>query len=162
MRQYLLLAGLLSFFSYCNTDKKGGAKTIMVDPDSIHPSEIVHDSLSSAQIDKIKQIHLTFAEVYPVSLEETITDFKRDAHPDNEIAIWSGMAEAYLKYLRYRTPNMPLHIKKEVFSLILSRSMMSSAEAIKNTELKYLTTRDAEEVLAYYTNEADPIDVIKK
>lgn len=72
------------------------------------------------------------------------------------------MAEAYQKYLRFRTPNMPLDIKKEVFNLILSRSMMSSEEAIKNSNLKFLTTRDAEEVLAFYTDEANPLKVIKK
>jgi len=162
MRQYFLFVALFSFFSSCTSDKKEEAKTILVDPNSLTPSEIVHDSLSATQIEKIKQIQLTFAEVDPISLEETITNFKRDAHPDSEIAIWLSMAEAYQKYLKFRTQKTTLDIKKEVYKLILSRSMMSSEEAIKNTDLKFLTKGEAEEVLAFYSNEPDPIHVIKK
>lgn len=66
MRQYLILVVFFSFFNYCTSDNKGESKTIMVDPNSIRPSEIVHDSLSATQIEKIKQIQVTFAEVYPI------------------------------------------------------------------------------------------------
>jgi hypothetical protein len=112
MRRYLLLVALFSFFNYCTSDKRGEPKTITVDPKNIVPSEIVHDTLSATQIEKIKQIQLTFAEVFPATLEETITDFKRDAHPDNEIAIWSSMAEAYRKYFKIRpqTTNLDFQV----------------------------------------------------
>jgi hypothetical protein len=57
---------------------------------------------------------------------------------------------------------MKLQGDKVVDLWFLSRSMVSPEEAIKNSKLKFLTARDAKEVLAFYTDEANPIDVIKK
>ncbi len=162
MKNYLLLVALSFFLNCCTSNRKEEPKTITIDPKSIRPSEVVNDSLSTTQIKKITQIQSTFAEVYPVSLEETITNFKRDANPDNEIAIWQDMADAYQKYLKSRTKETTLDKKKEIFKLLLSRSMMSPEEAIKNSKLKILTNVDAEEVLSFYSNEPKPIDIIKK
>ncbi len=125
-------------------------------------SDVVHDSLTTNQIDKIKKIQSTFAEVYPVSLEETITNFKRDQNPDSEIDIWLQMAEAYEKYLTSKQIKLDLNTKKEVYKLILSRSMMSDEEAISNSKLTILTEKEAKEVLSYYSATPDPIDVVKK
>ncbi len=157
----LILSTVLTFYS-CNssTDEKQNIQTM--NPNDIQVSEVVHDSLTTEQIDKIKTIQSTFAEVYPVSLEETITNFKRDKNPDSEIAIWLQMADAYKKYLSTRQDKLDLNTKKEVFKLILSRSMMSDEEAIANSELTILTEKEAKEVLSYYAATPDPIDVVKK
>ncbi|MFN3852616.1 MAG: hypothetical protein ACK4NY_24525 [Spirosomataceae bacterium] len=132
-----------------------------MNPNDIQVNEVVHDSLTTAQIDKIKTIQSTFVEVYPVSLEETITNFKRDQNPDNEIDIWLQMADAYKKYLSTKQGKLDLNTKKEVYMLILSRSMMSDEEAITNTKLTILTVKEAKEVLSYYTAAPDLIDVVK-
>lgn len=133
-----------------------------MNPNDIHVNEIVHDSLTTEQVQKVKRIQSTFAEVYPVSLDETITNFKRDQNPDSEIDIWLQMADAYQKYLSSKQSKLDLGTKKEVYKLILSRSMMPDDEAIANSKLTILTERDAREVLSYYTLKADPIDAVKK
>jgi len=72
------------------------------------------------------------------------------------------MADAYEKYLNSKQGQLGVKAKKEVFGLILSRSMMPADEAIKNSTLTFLTEKDAKEVLSYYTAMPDPIDVTKK
>lgn len=146
----------------CNSNKSEKNSIQKINPDDIRLSKIRHDTLSLDQISKIKIIQSTFEEVYPMSLDETITNFKRDLHPDSEIAIWLQMADAYKKYINSKHGKVDLQAKREAFGLILSRSMMSTNEALKNITLKALTEKDAKEVLSYYTAIPDPIDVVKK
>ena len=156
----VLLILLAIMISSCNF-KKEEDNIQTIDPKNIQLSNVVHDSLSKEQIHKIEKIQSTFAEVYPVSLEETITNFKRDENPDSEIAIWLEMANTYEKYLTSEK-NLDLKTKKEVFKLILSRSMMPEEEAIENSNLEILTKEKAEKVLSYYSLNSDPIDIVEK
>ena len=147
---YLLL---LFLCLSCNNKTE---KIEKINPNTIKQNEIVSD-LTSEQIEKIKNIHATFAEVDKSSLEQTITDFKRDLHPADEIEIWMQMAKAYKGYLHKNKKN--LNEKKEVFKLILSRSMMNSEEAIKNSNLKYLSKKEAQKVLNFYNSAPQPLIV---
>lgn len=153
----VLLILLPIMISSCNF-KKAEDNVQTIDPKNIQLGEVVHDSLSKEQIHKIEKIQSTFAEVYPVSLQQTITNFKRDQNPDSEIEIWLEMANTYKKYLNSEN-KLDLKTKKEVFKLILSRSMMPEEEAIKNAKLEILTKEKAKKVLSYYSLKADPIDV---
>ncbi|MFL9833030.1 hypothetical protein [Chryseobacterium terrae] len=153
---YLILILILVFS--CNS-KKENSENVIIDPNHIRVGEIVHDTLSNEQIEKIKHIQSTFQEVYPIGLEETITNFKRDQNPDNEISIWLKMSDAYENYLQSQNDNLALIKKKEVFKIILSRSMMSSQEVLENFESKILTKDEAKQVLSYYKENAQPIRV---
>ncbi len=161
MKYFSILILPAIFFFSCNTDTSENANIQTIDPSEIQLSPIQHDTLNADQIEKITRIQSAFAEVYPVSLEQTITDFKRDLNPDSEIDIWSKMATAYEKYLASKKL-LDLNTKKEVYKLILSRSMMPDEEAIQNSKLTILTEEEAKEVLSFYTADPDPIDVIKK
>ena len=156
----LLFILLAIIISSCNF-KKAEDNTQTIDPKKIQLGDVVHDSLSKDQINNIKKIQSTFSEVCPVSLEETITNFKRDQNPDSEILIWLEMAKTYEKYLTSEK-TLDLKTKKEVFRLILSRSMMPEEEAIENSNIKILTKEKAKKVLSYYSLNADPIDVKAK
>ncbi len=161
MKKLLLNLTTVLILSSCNSkDEKENIQTM--NTNDIQMSEVVHDTLTEDQINKIKKIQSIFEEVYPVSLEETITNFKRDLHPDGEIDVWLQMADAYEKYISSKKNKLDLNTKKEVFKLILSRSMMSSEEAIPNSKLTILTEKEAKEVLSYYTAIPDPIDIVKK
>jgi len=156
---FILTIAVLSYSCNSEGEKK---KSITINPNDIQMNEIVHDSLTIEQTKKIERIQSTFAEVYPVSLEETITNFKRDQNPDSEIDVWLQMANAYKKYLNSNQGKLDLNTKKEVFTLLLSRSMMSEEEAIAKSKLTILNEKEAKEVLKYYTLTPDPIDVIKR
>lgn len=162
MRNILFYISTVLILCSCNSNKAEKQNVQTMNPNDIQLSEVVHDSLSADQVQRIKKIQSTFAEVYPVSLEETLTNFKRDQNPDSEIAIWLQMASTYEKYLSSRQNKLDLNTKKEVYKLILSRSMMPDEEAIVNSKLIILTEKDAKEVLGYYNLKPDPIDVIKK
>lgn len=151
-KRFAYLLFLVLFISCQNKEDK----TIKINPENINLNEVVSD-LTPEQIEKIKTIHAIFAEVDKSSLEQTITDFKRDLHPENEIEIWMQMADAYKGYLSKNKKN--LDEKKEVFKLILSRSMMSSQETLENTNLEYLSKKEAEEVLSFYNDTPQPLIV---
>ena len=123
---------------------------------------IIHESLSEEQIEKIKFIQETFEEVYPVSLDETITNFKRDKNPDSEIKVWLSMANTFQTFALKSSGEGMLERRKEAFKLILMRSMMSEKEAISSSELKLLDKNEIQEILNNYTLDAKPIQVESK
>ena len=161
MNQFLKLLLATLLITSCNSSNEDQQEIQKLDPNEIRMNEIVHDELTDEQLAQIKKIHSTFQEVDKTSLEQTITDFKRDLNPDNEIAIWLNMAKAYQNYLNSVNNTIDLNTKIEVYRLILSRSMMSDDEAIKNSNLTLLTKAEAEKVLKFYTAKPDPIDVVK-
>jgi len=154
MRISAILAFLIIFTaSACKSPQKN-PETAAVKDISLGP--VVHDSLTADQILKIKYIQQTFQDVYPVTLEETITNFKRDEPPDKEIAIWLNMATAYQKFIQKYTGSDSAK-KQEAFKLILLRSMMPSPKAIEQAQLKVLSQEQVNDLLQYYHADAVPL-----
>ena len=91
-----------------------------VKADKLQQGEIKHENLTDSQLTKIKHFQTAFAEVDPTPLEKWIEDFRRDANPDNEIAIYEDMATAYESYTHGRT--LSLDAKRDVYSIVLLRS----------------------------------------
>ena len=152
----------LTIFS-CNPSKKSSDnQTQTVSIDSLTMSPEVHDSLSADQTTKIKKIYNTFAEVNPSTFEETISNFKRDQNPDNEINVWLDMATTYENFISTRPSKINLDKKKEVYKLILVRSMMSSDEAKSQAELKLLNDNEIKEILDGYDKVPKPLIVGQK
>lgn len=146
----------------CKTNNNSDHSTVQtVNPSDLTLSPIVHDTLSADQVEKIKRIQAAFVEVNPSSLEETITDFKRDLHPDGKIAIWLAMANAYKQFIS-KHAGITLDKKKEAYGLILLRSMESETDAKANAKLKLLTNKEIAEIFSYYSLEAKPITVERK
>jgi hypothetical protein len=133
-------------------------KEITMNSKDISVGPVVHDSLSSDQLDKVMRIQKIFAEVYPVSLDETVTNFKRDLNPDKEIQIWLNMAAAYQEFIS-RNSAIDSSKKQDVFNLLLLRSMMPDEEAIKESKVKHLSDQEIAEVLRYYKSAPSPITV---
>ena len=99
----------------------------------------------------------SFADVYKISLEETITNFKRDQNPDNEIEVWLNMLKAYEKFVYKNGTQIELNKKTEVFKLILMRSMMDEKEAEFETKCTILNKDEIKEIFSYYKMEAKPL-----
>jgi hypothetical protein len=113
-------------------------------------------------LEKIKFIHESLIDVDPSSLDETITNFKRDQNPESEIDIWLTMVNAYLPFAEKNPAPEALEARKEAFKLIMLRSMLPDEEAIVRAELTILTKAEAQEILSDYTLEAKPIVVCSK
>jgi hypothetical protein len=145
----------------CNANNQNKQNTMKADISTLHVSPVVHDTLSLAQLEKIEFIHNTFAGVQPGTLEGTITDFKRDQNPDNEIAIWLSMANAYKKFVQKKGSNLDIAYKKETYKLILSRSSMSSKEAVTQAQPKLLSSADVSDIINFYDQAPEPIKVYR-
>lgn len=155
----ILLAGLLLilvsiFTSYKKAQKNKSLKSI--NPNDLIPGPIVHDQLSDEQIEKITKIQSAFSDVYQISLDETITNFKRDRNPDNEIRVWLNMMQAYEKFIS-KDPEITVEKKSEVFKLILTRSMMDENKVRNQADFKILNENEINEIFGYYNLESKPV-----
>jgi hypothetical protein len=131
-----------------------------VDPDSVEPHPIVHASLPPEQIARIERVHRTFAEVDPTPLDKWIEDFRRDQEPEPQIRVWEDMALAYEGFLADR--ELSLDAKKEVFQIVLLRSMASNEEVLEKLQLEHVTGEDALKVLELYPSDPVPITVVQQ
>ncbi|HEY5750192.1 MAG TPA: hypothetical protein VIU12_29200 [Chryseolinea sp.] len=158
MKLHLLIMTLTAALISCGTKNQENSKTKEIAIEELKLSEVVHDSLTTVQIKKIEEIHRTFAEVISSSLEETITNFKRDQHPDNEIAVWITMAKAYERFTSSK--ELSLDKKKEAFDIILLRSMMTEAEVLERIKSSDLTSDEVKEIFSYYADAPEPLKVM--
>ena len=86
----LTLIGISVLIISCS-NKKAENKTVMINPNEIVAGPIQHNELTDNQLLQIKSIHKTFEEVYSISLDETIINFKSDLNIDTEIKLWMNM-----------------------------------------------------------------------
>lgn len=138
----LLVFGILGIT--CNTVQE--AKQLEESPpevniDELKPSSVRQDSLSPAQLKDIETIHATFSAVYPVSLNESIKNFKRDQNPDREIQIWMKMVETY-KSLTKSGKYPAIEQREEVFSVLLASTMMPLTKIKADVELNFLSDKE--------------------
>ncbi len=159
MRIYILTIFVSAGLMCCMSKRNEESATEMAIQD-LKLGEAIHDSLSDEQIKKIEKIHKVFSEVNTSSLEQTITNFKRDQNPDNEIAIWLKMAGAYERFIEGR--QVDLNKKKEAYDIILLRSMMTEKEVIDKVNIDFLTTDEVEEVFGYYDVPPQPVKIEKE
>ncbi len=143
----------------CQRTKKENSDYQEIKEEELIPAPIVNESLTDKQLDHIKTIHEIFLEVYPISLDETITNFKKDQNPDSEIEVWLAMAESYKIFISKNNGDDQLEKRKEAFKLVLMRSMMTEEETINKTELKILTKKEAKEILDSYHLGKKPIKI---
>ncbi|WP_306644037.1 hypothetical protein [Sanyastnella coralliicola] len=156
----LFLVTLLSLLCFACTEPEASDSSVqIVDAEDLTPSPIRHDTLTEDQLSQITFIHESLYEVFPVSLEETITNFKRDQNPNREINVWLNMVAAYQAFEKKNSEPEKLENRQEAFKLILLRSMMPAEKAIKNSELQILTDDEIQEIMTNYQSEAAPITV---
>jgi hypothetical protein len=120
-------------------------KVERVDTATLKPGPIQHEELSAEQLRRIEHLHELLAEVDPSSLETWTDNFKRDMHPDKEIAVWERIAKAYTNYTSQR--KLSLDAKKDVLQTLLVASMSSDDEGIKSLKLKVISQDEARLIL---------------
>ena len=158
MKHLISILTILLLVTSCESKQESNT----IDIDNLIPGPIVHQKLNDEQLEKIKFIYESFKEVYSISYEETLTNFKRDRNPDNEIKIWLQMADAYNKFTIGHSSPKELSSRKEAFSLILMRSMMSEQEAINRIKPEELTKNQIHSIFANYKLEPTPVTIEKK
>lgn len=156
---FAVLATLVACLGCGSSTSSPEPKVIWVDPNEIQQGPTLHNELPDQLLDRIKAVQETFAEVDDTPLEQWIDDFKRDLDPESNIKIWEDMKVAYNSYCKDR--ELPIETRKEVFKIVLMRSMMPDADVIARLEVKHVPADDVRAILAAYPGEAKPIDVIQ-
>ena len=116
-----------------------------VDPNLVQPGPVRRESLTPEQMTRIRRLQAVFAEVDGQSVEQWVDNFKRDFHPDRELAVWEKMADAYTRYCSKRT--LSPEAKQDVFKVVLMRSMAPEHEVLPRLKLSVLTKADAAEIM---------------
>ena len=81
-----------------------------------------HPALPEDLLHRIHAFKEILAEVDNITLDEVIDDFKRDLHPEKEVAVWEHIADIYQLYLLHN-PTDDLAVKHDVFSVLLMTSL---------------------------------------
>jgi hypothetical protein len=119
-----------------------------VDPKTIQPGPVWHDALTPDQLDRVRELQTVFAEIDGQTFEQRAEGFTHDLNIDRELKIWGVMARAYRGYCA-KHPLTPAG-KKEVFKIVLLRSMASEEDVLSRLQLSVLTKDDAIEVMRGY------------
>lgn len=151
----ILIAGLV--IVSCHPDKKPVQKAVEAEvaPKVPKTIEARTDSLSAAQLKDIETIHETFTEVYPISLNETIKNFKDNQDSGREIEIWLKMVETY-KGLIKNGQYSSLEQRQEVFSVILASTMMPLATIKDKVNFQELDDREVDKIYAQFMGSFSP------
>jgi hypothetical protein len=141
-----ILSTLLTFFGISRKNKAQESKAAeLAELASLKPGPINHQGLSPKQMERIYKLRDTFAEVERSPVEKWVDNFKRDANPDKELAVWERIAKGYTRYCSERLLSM--EAKKDVFQLLLLRSMASEQEVLNHIKLKTLTVDEAKDAM---------------
>jgi hypothetical protein len=96
-------------------------------------------------MERINKLRDALAEVERSPIEKWVDNFKRDANPDKELAVWERIAAGYTRYCSRK--RLSKEAKEDVFQLLLLRSMASEKEVLNHIKLKTLTVDEAKETL---------------
>jgi hypothetical protein len=111
----------------------------------IQPGPIRHPVLPDGFIERVRAFKATLGDVDAASLDQTIDNFKRDAHPESELVIWERIASMFAAYLS-RNPTTDRSIRKEVYSVLLG----ASAGVDELEDMKHLSEQQIKQIIRDY------------
>ena len=127
--------------------KKKIQKNVEVNTADINFGPVRHEELPMELVQRIHAFKEMLIEVEQIPLEETIDNFKRDMHPDREVAIWEHIASAYQIYVTFN-PGLDLFQKKDLLSVLLNLSMNRE----DFSAIQYLNKEQIGEIVLVYNN----------
>lgn len=83
---------------------------------------IKHATLPDDFIQRVRDFKQALAEVETTSIESTLENFQRDAHPEQELILWEHIAKMY-QWTIVANAGLSLPQKKEVLGLLIGLSM---------------------------------------
>ena len=140
-----------------DTETAAGDQVEMVPVDQLEREPLRHEKLTEEQMARLRVLQQTLDEVFPSPIEDWVDSFKRELDPERELRIWEAIAKAYESYCSTR--ELSLAQKKEIYEIILIRSMLSEEETLRQVDLNYLSVEDAKQVMRGYYLKPSPIIV---
>jgi hypothetical protein len=98
------------------TDQHGDSRMIRRGPRQ-------HETLNADQLQRVGCLAVALAEVHPQSLVEWVDDFCRDAHPENEIALFEAIAAVYHQLVA--ESDFDLACKKGLYEVLVSATLVA-------------------------------------
>ena len=152
MYAIVLIVLLVLAYYYFKNRKATTADDIVITEQKVRlgdlqPNEIITENLTDIQLQRIANFHQILVEVDQRPLSETVDNFKRDTHPDKEIEIMEKIAGAY-QAINAQMPELNMDQKKEVYNLMLLRTMMTKEEALENVNL--FDKSDASKIIEFF------------
>jgi hypothetical protein len=97
---------------------EGSDCEVWVDASQGLPGQLKHPHFGEDVRAVLADLQDTFRDVYPRTLEEWEDGFRRDDHPEWEIAVWLHMGRAYRHFIGGRA--LSAEQKREIFDVILA------------------------------------------
>jgi hypothetical protein len=118
-----------------------GRMKTQLQPLDLHKGPIRHPVLPDSFLGRIKAFKAVLSDVDPTSLETAIDNFKRDTHPEEELAICERIANTYQLFISHNPSSDPA-IKNEVFAVLIGASMgsedWSNIKKLNSDQINYL------------------------
>ena len=116
-----------------------------IDPAKLKRGPIRHEELPLSLIARINYIRSTLHEVHPMSMDEWLDGFRRDANPESEVLWWERLTRWYRGYSD--TKDLSFEQKKALFSVLFRLGMGLDDQELA-TDLAKLPEGAIEEILA--------------
>jgi hypothetical protein len=113
--------------------------------DDIRIAPIRHPVLRDGFIERIRAFKKTLGDVDEASIDQTIDNFKRDAHPESELVVWERIASTFAAYLSHH-PTEDRAIRKEIFWVLLG----ASTGVEEFGEIKHLSIQQIKQIILDY------------
>lgn len=119
-----------------------------VDPAQMKQEKYQHQELGEAARDSLRILESALREVHPLSVEQWEDHFRRDAHPQREIASWRRIVDAYGR--ESASPSLNLNQKRDIFQLIVACANGDRAHALGTVTLNALAKTTAGQIVERY------------
>ena len=129
-------------------------KVEWVNPNGVHPGQIRHSELTDTQVNRIRALQAHLGKYDGLTLDQWIDNFKRDANPDRELAVWDAISGA----MRMTEEKMALtqDQSREAFKVVLMSSMAPYEQARPKMTLVLLSEQQVKEIYSYFTKFYNP------
>jgi hypothetical protein len=106
-----------------------------------------HPPFSEETRELLKQIQETFKDMCPKTVEEWEDGFRKDTHPDREIAIWLHMGKAYAHFTAGRVVDPDQ--KQDILNVILACVTNGKDYVLQTTNPRTLSRKRVKEIIDF-------------
>lgn len=127
--------------------KLGETEPAWMELPAVRPSAVRRSRLGGGLRKRVKAIRRAFAEVYPLTTRRWEERFRRDAHPEREVAVWEHLAACYAHFVQDGEAGP--EEKEEIFRTIVAASCNGAWHTGQTLKPRWLSNLRMREVAAF-------------
>jgi hypothetical protein len=114
----------------------------------VRPSDYRHPPFGEASRPFFERMVRIFGDVLPGDVAKWEDDFRRDMHPEREMAIWSDVATHYLHFTEGR--DLRLDQKRDILSVLMACTYPDPEAVLEQcVKLRTLSKKRAKEIVEH-------------